>query len=70
MTYIANHSIKNIWHNKNTLHNFNGLSIRILHRITYISNINYTLTQAPSLLKNLGVSPCSLAHNTFQVQFY
>ena len=50
--------------------NFNGLNIRILHRIIYISNINYALTQAPSLLKTLGFSPCSLAPNTFQIQFY
>ena len=55
-----NHSIKNIWHNKNTLHNFNGSSIRILYRIMYISNINYTLTQTSSPFKVLGLPLASL----------
>ena len=54
------HSIKNILHNKNTLHNFNCFNIRILHRTICISNINYTLTQTPSLFKVLGLSLASL----------
>ena len=40
--------------------NFNGLNIRILHRIIYISNINYTLTQTPSLFKVFGIPLASL----------